>query len=129
MVAEGTINEDELEALTDDTSVKAGQERFLKNCITCHGSRGEGIVGPNLTDQYWIHGGGIKNVYSTIKNGVPEKGMISWKLVFTPKEIQQLASFVLSLRGSNPSNGKKPEGTLYVESKPQVKDTSKSAGR
>ena len=126
MVAEGTINEDELVALKDDAALKAGQERFLKNCITCHGSHGEGIVGPNLTDQYWIHGGGIKNVYATIKNGVPEKGMISWKLVFTPKEIQQIASYVLSLQGTNPPNGKKPEGTLYTEPKPQVTDAGKA---
>jgi cytochrome c oxidase cbb3-type subunit III len=129
MVAEGTVNEDDLIALNDDISLKAGQERFLKNCITCHGSHGEGIVGPNLTDQYWIHGGGIKNVYATIKNGVPEKGMISWKLVFTPKEIQQIASYVLSLQGSNPPNGKKPEGTIYTEPKAQVKDTTKAVGQ
>jgi cytochrome c oxidase cbb3-type subunit III len=129
MVAEGTINEDELVALKDEASLKGGQERFLKNCITCHGSHGEGIVGPNLTDQYWIHGGGIKNVYSTVKNGVPEKGMISWKLVFTPKEIQQIASYVLSLQGTNPPNGKKPEGNLYTEPKPQVTDAAKAVGR
>ncbi len=129
MVAEGTINEDELVALRDDAALKAGQERFLKNCVTCHGLHGEGIVGPNLTDPYWIHGGGIKNVYATIKNGVPEKGMISWKLVFTPKEIQQIASFVLSLQGTNPPNGKRPEGSMYVEPTPQVKDISKSVGR
>jgi cytochrome c oxidase cbb3-type subunit 3 len=125
MVAEGTINEDELVALTEDASIKDGQERFLKNCVTCHGAHGEGIVGPNLTDQYWIHGGGIKNVYATIKNGVPEKGMISWKLVFTPKEIQQIASYVLTLQGTNPPNGKKPEGNVYAEPKPQVKDNTK----
>jgi len=129
MVAEGTINEDELAPLTDESSISAGHDRFLKNCITCHGSHGEGIVGPNLTDQYWIHGGGIKNVYSTIKNGVPEKGMISWKLVFTPKEIQQLASFVLSLQGSNPPNGKKAEGTFYAEPKSTVLDSTKTGKR
>lgn len=129
MASEGTINEDQLVALVDDASLKAGQERFLKNCVTCHGMQGEGIVGPNLTDQYWIHGGGIRNVYTTIKNGVPEKGMISWKLVFTPKEIQQLASYVLSLQGTNPPNAKKPEGTLYVEPKPQAKDSTKSRGK
>jgi mono/diheme cytochrome c family protein len=129
MVAEGTVNEDDMVALNDNVDLKSGQERFLKNCITCHGSHGEGIVGPNLTDQYWIHGGGIKNVYATIKNGVPEKGMISWKLVFTPKEIQQIASYVLSLQGTNPPNGKKPEGTIYTEPKAQVKDTAKSVGR
>lgn len=129
MVAEGTINEDELVALKDETSLKAGQEQFQRNCLTCHGSHGEGIVGPNLTDQYWIHGGGIKNVFATIKNGVPEKGMISWKLVFTPKEIQQIASYVLSLQGTNPPNGKKPEGTIYTEPTPQVKDTTKAVGQ
>ena len=129
MASEGTINEDDLAVLADEASVKAGQEKFLRNCITCHGTHAEGIVGPNLTDQYWIHGGGIKNVYSTIKNGVPEKGMISWKLVFTPKEIQQIASYVLSLQGSNPPNAKKPEGNLYAEPKPQPKDTTKVARR
>ena len=128
MASEGTINEDELVALRDDASITAGRERFLKNCITCHGTHGEGIVGPNLTDEYWIHGGGIKNVYTTIKNGVPEKGMISWKLVFTPKEIQQIASFVLTLQGTNPPNGKKPEGTLFFEPKPAGKDSAKAAG-
>ncbi|HTY38437.1 MAG TPA: cbb3-type cytochrome c oxidase N-terminal domain-containing protein [Bacteroidota bacterium] len=127
MASEGTINEDALVALVDDASIKAGQEKFLRNCITCHGTHAEGIVGPNLTDQYWIHGGGIKNVYTTIKNGVPEKGMISWKLVFTPKEIQQIASYVLSLQGSNPPNAKKPEGNLYVEPKPQPKDSTNAA--
>jgi cytochrome c oxidase cbb3-type subunit 3 len=72
-------------------------------------------VGPNLTDDYWIHGGGIKNVYATIKNGVPAKGMISWQLVFSPKQIQEIASYVLSLRGTNPLNAKKPEGQIYTE--------------
>ncbi len=129
MASEGTINEDELTTLKDDASIKTGQERFLKNCVSCHGSKGEGIVGPNLTDQYWIHGGGIRNVYATIKNGVPEKGMISWKLVFTPKEIQQIASYVLSLQGTSPPNAKKPEGQLYVEPKPQATNTTKVPGQ
>jgi cytochrome c oxidase cbb3-type subunit III len=124
MASEGTINEDELAPLVDEASLKEGQEKFLRNCVTCHGSHAEGIVGPNLTDQYWIHGGGIRNVYITIKNGVPEKGMISWKLVFTPKEIQQIASFVLSVQGSNPPNAKKAEGNLYTEPKAQPKDST-----
>ena len=129
MASEGTINEDQLAALVDDVSIKEGREKFQRNCITCHGTRAEGIVGPNLTDQFWIHGGGIRNVYATIKNGVPEKGMISWKLVFTPKEIQQIASYVLSLQGSNPPNAKKPEGNLYTDPKPQPKDSTKAATR
>jgi len=129
MASEGTLNEDDLAVLADEASIKAGQEKFLRNCITCHGTKAEGIVGPNLTDPYWIHGGGIKNVYTTIKNGVPEKGMISWKLVFSPKEIQQIASFVLSLQGSNPPNAKKAEGNLYTEPKPQPKDSTNVARR
>lgn len=129
MASAGTINEDELTTLKDDASIKSGQERYLKNCVSCHGSKGEGIVGPNLTDQYWIHGGGIRDVYATVKNGVPEKGMISWKLVFTPKEIQQIASYVLSLQGTSPPNAKKPEGQLFVEPKPQAKNTTKVPGQ
>jgi cytochrome c oxidase cbb3-type subunit III len=130
MASEGTINEDDLAVLADEASMKAGQEKFTRNCITCHGTHAEGIVGPNLTDQYWIHGGGIKNVYTTIKNGVPEKGMISWKLVLTPKEIQQIASYILSLQGTNPANAKKAEGNLYyTEPKPQPKDSTNVARR
>jgi cytochrome c oxidase cbb3-type subunit III len=83
--------------------------------VSCHGPQGGGVVGPNLTDDYWIHGGSVRNVYGTIKQGVPAKGMISWQLVFTPKQIQEIASYVLSLRGSNPTGGKKPEGTLFTE--------------
>jgi cytochrome c oxidase cbb3-type subunit 3 len=126
LAAEGTINEDALEALKDEASMTAGREQFVRNCVTCHAASGGGLVGPNLTDQYWIHGGGIKNVYTTIKNGVPDKGMISWKLVFTPKEIQQISSYILSLQGSNPVNGKKPEGTLYTEAAPAAKEDVKA---
>jgi cytochrome c oxidase cbb3-type subunit 3 len=122
IAAEGSINEDALEPLKDEVSIGVGREQFTRNCVTCHGANGGGIVGPNLTDQYWINGGGIKDIYSTIKNGVPQKGMISWKLVFTPKEIQQIASFVLTLQGTNPANGKKPEGALYQEPSPQKDD-------
>ena len=88
------------------------------------------MVGPNLTDQYWIHGGAVTTVYATIKNGVAAKGMISWQLVFTPKQIQEIASYVLSMQGTNPPNAKKQEGALYVE--PTVTaapaDTAKAAG-
>ncbi len=115
LAAEGTIDESALVALKDAGALAAGHELFTKNCVSCHAADGGGGVGPNLTDDYWIHGGGIKNVFSTIKNGVPEKGMISWKLVFTPKQIQQIASFVLSLHGSHPAAPKAPQGDLYVE--------------
>ena len=114
IAAEGSIDENALMALHDAEALKRGGEEYRKYCVSCHGNSGEGIVGPNLTDQYWIHGGGIKNIYATIKNGVPAKGMISWQLVFSPKQMQEIGSYVLSFQGTTPINGKKPEGTLYV---------------
>ncbi|MBI5475453.1 MAG: c-type cytochrome [Ignavibacteriales bacterium] len=127
IASEGEINEDKLAALKDDASIKEGMEKFKKNCVSCHGNEGSGIVGPNLTDQYWIHGGGVKNIFATIKNGVPAKGMISWKLVFTPKEIQQIASYILTLQGTNPPGGKPQEGNLWVEPKIEASDSVKIA--
>jgi cytochrome c oxidase cbb3-type subunit III len=114
LAAEAPIDENALTIITDGEVLNRAGETFQKNCISCHGAHGEGIVGPNLTDWYWIHGGSVKDVYTTIKNGVPAKGMISWQLVFTPRQIQELASYVLSLQGTAPVNGKKAEGTLYV---------------
>jgi cytochrome c oxidase cbb3-type subunit 3 len=115
IASQGSIDESKLAALTSPAELRSGMENFKKYCVSCHGQEGGGIVGPNLTDQYWLHGGGIKNVYTTIKMGVPAKGMISWQLVFSPKQIQEIASYVLSLQGSNPIGGKKPDGTLWVE--------------
>ncbi|MDP1675843.1 MAG: cbb3-type cytochrome c oxidase N-terminal domain-containing protein [Bacteroidota bacterium] len=111
----GSINENALVALKDVESLKEGGENFQKFCISCHGPQAGGLVGPNLTDEFWIHGGGIKNVYTTIKKGVPAKGMISWELVFSQKQIQNIGSYVLSLQGTNPLGGKSPEGQKYVE--------------
>jgi mono/diheme cytochrome c family protein len=111
----GLINETNVTALTSPEDIKAGQDIFKVNCISCHGNLGEGTVGPNLTDDYWIHGGGIKNVFATISNGVPAKGMITWKAQLNPKQIQQIASYVLTLYGTKPPNGKAPEGQIYKE--------------
>jgi len=119
----GSINENALVALKDEASIKEGGENFQKFCISCHGPQAGGIVGPNLTDEFWIHGGGIKNVYTTIKKGVPAKGMISWELVFSQKQIQNLGSYVLSLQGTNPPGGKAPEGQKYVEPVVVAKDS------
>lgn len=115
LAGEGTIDESALVALKDPESLKRGGEEFKKYCISCHGMFGQGVVGPNLTDRYWIHGGGIRNVYQTIKNGVPAKGMISWQLVFAPRQIQEIGSYVLSLQGTNPPGAKQPEGALFME--------------
>jgi cytochrome c oxidase cbb3-type subunit III len=109
------INFENVTLLTDPADITKGKETFASNCVPCHGNSGEGTVGPNLTDEYWIHGGGIKNVFKTISDGVPAKGMISWKAQMNPKQIQQTASFVLTLQGTKPANGKAPEGQIYID--------------
>jgi cytochrome c oxidase cbb3-type subunit 3 len=106
---------DERNVQPDMAGVGAGQALYLQHCRACHGAAGEGGVGPNLTDPYWLHGGKIGDIFSTIKYGVPAKGMIDWKSKLTPKQIQQVASFILSMQGTNPPNGKAPQGEL-VES-------------
>lgn len=110
------LNEETVTAKTDVASLDEGKAIFVKNCVSCHGNDGGGIVGPNLTDDYWINGGGIKNVFTVIKNGVPAKGMISWQTQLSPTQIQAVASFVLSLHGTKPANGKPPEGNKYIQS-------------
>ena len=109
------LDENTLTALKDAAAIKSGKEIFLKNCTVCHTESGAGLVGPNLTDDYWIHGGGIKDIYIVIKEGVPNKGMISWNQQLNPRQIQEVSSFILTLRGTNPSNPKAPEGVLYVQ--------------
>lgn len=111
--------------MADAVGIQGGKTNFLANCVACHGANGEGGVGPNLTDDYWLHKGSLNDVYSTIKKGYPDKGMQSWASKFTPKEISQLASFVESLKGTKPTNGKAPQGDLYNET-PAVQDSAKT---
>ncbi len=101
--------------MSDAVGLKKGQDNYLANCIACHGTKGEGGVGPNLTDDYWIHKGSINDIYLTIKKGYPDKGMQSWALKFNPKEMSELASFVKTLKGTNPPNGKAAQGDLFSE--------------
>jgi cytochrome c oxidase cbb3-type subunit 3 len=110
------VDESNVEALLDDASLAAGKTVYEGKCAACHGMAGEGGVGPNLTDEYWLHGGDIKSVFKTIKYGVPEKGMISWKSQLRPAEMHKTASYILTLVGTNPPNGKEPQGEkLQVE--------------
>lgn len=102
--------------LTDAPSLDAGKEIFTTNCAACHRADGGGQIGPNLTDNQWILGGGIKNLFHTITNGGRDgKGMISWKGTLKPKEIQKVASYILSLQGSNPKDPKESEGEIWVD--------------
>jgi len=109
------IDETTVKLLTDDGDIAAGKAIFQTSCFPCHGKNGEGIVGPNLTDDYWLHGGSIQDVFKTIKYGWVDKGMKSWKDDFSPVQIAQIASYVKSLHGTKPPNAKAPQGTLYTE--------------
>jgi cytochrome c oxidase cbb3-type subunit 3 len=113
------VNENNVVALTDAHELETGHELYLSNCASCHGQLGEGGVGPNLTDPYWVHGGGIKNVFKTIKYGVPEKGMIAWRNQMQPATMQKIASYILTLEGTNPPNQKEKQGELYEPEEPE----------
>lgn len=104
-------------SMLDAAGIAEGSALYAKNCIACHGDKGQGGVGPNLTDDYWLHKGGIKDVFHSIKYGWPEKGMKSWKDDFSPAQIAQLASYVKSLHGSNPPAAKEKQGELYTGDK------------
>ncbi len=109
----GLIDESSVELLTADAEIAAGKEIFMANCAACHGMNGEGTVGPNLTDKYWIHGGDIKSIFKTIKYGVPAKGMIPWESQLGPSDMQKVASYIYTLEGTNPPNPKDPQGDLF----------------
>ena len=109
------VDETSVVALVDGSALSNGKRLYNVNCIACHGAFGEGGVGPNLTDDYWIHGGGIKNVFKTIKYGVPAKGMIAWQQQLKPKQMQEISSYILTMHGTNPANAKGPQGELWVE--------------
>jgi cytochrome c oxidase cbb3-type subunit 3 len=121
------VNETNVTAVNDPKLLAEGKEVFVKNCSACHRNDGGGQVGPNLTDEYWIQGGGITNIFKTIVHGVPAKGMISWKSQLSPKQIQHVASYILTLKGTRPEGGKEPQGELWVEEVPAPSDTISSA--
>ena len=113
--------------MADAAGLKAGEKLFELNCVACHLKSGGGNVGPNLTDDYWLHKGSLNDIYHTIKVGYPDKGMQSWSNQFTPKEISYLASYIKTLRGTNPPGAKAPQGDLYVEGAAAVKDSASVA--
>ena len=87
----------------------------MSHCVADGGAAdGGGGIGPNLTDPYWLHGGDIKNVFSVVKYGVIAKGMVPWEDQLSPKEIQDVSSFILSLQGTSPAVAKDPQGELYT---------------
>ena len=117
-------------AVADAAGIVAGKELFKQSCIACHAADGGGGIGPNLTDNYWIHGGTMNDIYKTIKIGYPEKGMQSWQSMFSPVQMKNIASFVHSLKGSKPANPKDPQGELVQDNATtNTTDSTTKAGR
>jgi cytochrome c oxidase cbb3-type subunit III len=100
----------DLVAFTDQANMEAGKDIWQKQCKVCHLEGGQGLVGPNLCDNFSIHGCAYTDVVNIIINGAPEKGMISWKKQLSNVQIKQVASFVMTLKGTTPPNPKAPQG-------------------
>jgi cytochrome c oxidase cbb3-type subunit 3 len=109
----GQVSDDELVSASQTAGlVAAGKQAFTTNCVACHGAKAEGNIGPNLTDPNWIHGGKPSQIFSTIRDGVPAKGMPSWGAILGQDAVKSLAAYVVTLRGTN-MPGKAPQGDLY----------------
>jgi len=120
--AKDLVDASNVVALTDESNLAAGKTIFLEKCAVCHLQDGGGSIGPNLTDDYWILGGGIKDIFHTISEGGRDgKGMIPWKTEMKPSQIQQVASYILTLRGTTPESPKAPEGEIWID--PDVEQT------
>lgn len=114
--AKDLIDVNNVTLLTDATELAAGKKIYEVNCIACHKADGGGSIGPNLTDEHWILGGGIKNVFNTlVKGGRDGKGMVSWQGILKPSEMQEVASYVLSLQGTSPIDAKAAEGEIWID--------------
>ncbi|SHG68354.1 cbb3-type cytochrome c oxidase N-terminal domain-containing protein [Flagellimonas flava] len=114
--AKDLVDVNTVEFLSEASDLSAGEKIFTTNCVACHMADGGGGIGPNLTDEYWILGGGIKNVFNTISEGGRDgKGMVAWKQSLKPAEIAQVASYVLTMGGTTPANPKAAEGEIWID--------------
>lgn len=123
--AANLVDENNVTQLTDGSSLASGKKIFLDNCAACHGKLGEGTVGPNLTDEYWLHGGSIQDIFRSVKYGWPEKGMKSWQQDLGAKQIHEISSYIKTLKGTNPPNAKEKQGELYVDENTAPADSTK----
>jgi cytochrome c oxidase cbb3-type subunit 3 len=112
----GPTDENALLAVVKDLEKqKSGKSLYQTRCASCHGAEGQGGIGPNLTDNYWIHGGKPAQVLATITNGVGDKGMPPWGGMLNKDELNSLVAFVKSINGTNPAGAKAPQGDLVKE--------------
>lgn len=108
-----TISGERLLALSRDReALEEGKEVFVKNCVACHGADGGGVIGPNLTDNAWIHGGAPSAIHNTVVVGVLAKGMPGWERLLKPEDLDHVVAYVISLQGTKPATPKAPEGIV-----------------
>lgn len=113
--------------MADAAGLEEGKRIYNMACWACHGKLGEGGAGPNLTDEYWIHKGGLNDIYRSIKVGYPDKGMQSWEKNYSPKEIANLTGYIKTLAGTNPPNAKAPQGDIWKDETPAPADATAPA--
>ncbi|MEO8479775.1 MAG: cbb3-type cytochrome c oxidase N-terminal domain-containing protein [Gemmatimonadota bacterium] len=107
----GEVNSAALLALaTDPTTLEAGHAEFTKYCTPCHGPAGGGIIGPNLTDDAWLHGGTMAEIHGVVRDGVLTKGMPAWGKQLSPDQVDAVVAYVWSIHGTSPDNPKAPQG-------------------
>ncbi|HTE00116.1 MAG TPA: cbb3-type cytochrome c oxidase N-terminal domain-containing protein [Mucilaginibacter sp.] len=125
------VDENTVKLVSDPAVIAAGQVIFKQTCSACHGDKAQGNVGPNLTDDYWLHGGKISDLFKTIKYGVLAKGMPTWEKQLSPKQISDVANYVKTLHGTNPPGAKEPQGTKETEAgdKPALKQLTASVNK
>jgi cytochrome c oxidase cbb3-type subunit 3 len=110
----GDSDESLLKLVSNAEMISKGLEIYTGKCLACHAQGGAGLVGPNLADNYWIHGGKPTQIKKVIVEGVPEKGMISWKAMMSDQEINAVVAYIWSLHGTTPPNAKAPQGELFT---------------
>jgi cytochrome c oxidase cbb3-type subunit 3 len=105
----------------DPAALESGKVVYMKNCMPCHRVDAGGVIGPNLTDEYWIHGAKPGDIHRTIAAGVLDKGMPAWAAVLKPEEVDHVAAYVLSVHDTHPENPKEPQG-VKVELEPEAEE-------
>lgn len=119
------IDETNVTVVNDAQAIADGKQTFLNNCASCHRKDGGGDIGPNLTDEYWKHGDDIKKIFTVVRHGVQGTNMIAWEGFISPEKMQNVSSYILTLKGTNPENPKKPEGEIYKPAEEVKTDTVK----
>ena len=114
--AANKVDENTVKLSADPAAIASGQAIFKSTCAACHGDHAQGNVGPNLTDDYWLHGAKINDLFKTIKYGVLAKGMPTWEKQLSPRQISDVANYIKSIHGTNPAGAKEPQGTKEEDS-------------